>query len=62
MTIGDLVAFRWPKDDSKTWIEYIGLVMAQERRIHGRPHLYIIREDGEWIVPAMWCDKLNEDE
>ena len=56
---GDLVMFRWPKDDSKTWTEYVGLVSNEGRFIHGNRHIAIIRYDGIWYVPYSWCVKIN---
>jgi hypothetical protein len=57
---GDLITFRWPKDDSKTWIEYIGLATDRDRFIHGNKHIAIIRYDGIWFVPYSWCVKIND--
>ncbi len=60
VTAGDVVSFRWPKDDNKTWIEYIGLATAERKFIHGNKHVAVIRNDGIWFVPCSWCVTVSD--
>ena len=57
---GDLISFRWPKDDNRTWIEYIGLATAEGKFIYGNRHIEVIRYDGIWLVPCSWCIKVSD--